>query len=110
MHNYLFLIAWMENSDTAIDLPDELYPFGVETQEDLLPEFKRGNKNVFAVLIKFVHHLAGADLGEMASALGYKEAFFHNYTAHDSLSVVLSPYDIKDIDLDSAGAFKTIEV
>jgi hypothetical protein len=73
MTNYLFLIAWIHGSETA---PEDTH---VHDQDDLLPEYLKGNEEVFALLIT-------APNEEVAACIGYKEAFFQNYTAYDSLS------------------------
>lgn len=83
----LFLIGWIDGSDTADD-------FGcsqthLHTQDDLYPQFMNGNDNVMAV------EIINCD-DEVAYALGLKEAFFKNYTAYDSFTnVVEIPVGLK---------------
>lgn len=77
MKRYLFLLAWIDGSDSACGENTK-----VHCQEDLTEQFDNGNENVFAVDI----HASNADI---ASAYGYKMAFFNNYTAYDSLSVLV---------------------
>jgi hypothetical protein len=76
---FLFLLAWASGSDGEADnlAPGEYTR--VEKQEDLLIQFEKKNKNIFALEI-------WASNENIAAALGYKEAFMDNYTAHDSVS------------------------
>jgi hypothetical protein len=72
---FLFLLCWVEGSDSASgDLTS------VHSQDDLLPQFKDDNEHIFALYIE-------APNEEIASAFGYKRAFFDNYTAHDTVSI-----------------------
>jgi hypothetical protein len=79
MKRFLFLIGWIHGSDTAEGM-------GVETKlrrySDLLPQFKKGNKNVFAVEVR-------APNEDMACTIGYREAFFADYTSFDSVSNII---------------------
>ena len=77
MKRYLFLLAWMHGSDSASDDPTNVY-----SQDDLRKQFDLGNEYIFAVDI----HASSADI---AAAYGYKLAFFNNYMAYDSLSVLI---------------------
>jgi hypothetical protein len=70
-------MAWVEGSDTALSEPTRVY-----SQEDLLPQFHAGNDYVYAVAID-------APNEETATAFGYKEAFFDNYTARDAVSMIM---------------------
>jgi hypothetical protein len=91
---FLFLIGWVSGSDSACgDITD------INDQNDLIPEFRRGNEHVFAVVL-----IAPND--NIAAIGGYKESFFEGYTAHDTVSVVeaLDPnekthHKIKIVDL-----------
>lgn len=74
---YLFLVAWVEGSDTA---SGELTQ--VNDQSDLVPQFLTGNQHVMAVEVF-------APNEEIAYAFGCKEAFDNNYTGHDSVSMVV---------------------
>lgn len=80
MKRFLFLLAWISGSDGEEDAfgPDEHTK--VNSQEDLTTEFFGGNETIFAVEI-FAPNTTTAD------ALGYKEAFFDNYTCYDTLSI-----------------------
>lgn len=82
MKRYLFLLAWVSGSESEEDNYDpELEGSSkVKSQEDLKTEFLNLNEHIFA---REIH----APDSVVASALGYKEAFFDNYTAHDSLSI-----------------------
>jgi hypothetical protein len=81
---YLFLLAWMEGSDSSNGDPT-----GVFSQDDLLKEFRNGNEYIFAVEV----HSHSED---EAATIGYRDAFFENYTAYDSLSTVEEiPWDEK---------------
>lgn len=75
MKKWLFLIAWMDGSD-------EGGANGVHTQNDLYPQHQAGNEHVTAFEIE-------ADTKEVAYEKGYKEAFFENYTAYNSFSVLI---------------------
>lgn len=59
-----------------MDLDEETH---VSSSKDLIKQFRKKNESVFAVEIY-------ATSEDVAMALGYKEAFFENYTAHDSTS------------------------
>lgn len=77
MKHYLFLMAWIQGSESAFDVDTE-----VRKQEDLLIQLNKGNENIFAV-----HLTADAGISEsLLMALGYKEAFFAGYTSQDTLS------------------------
>lgn len=73
---YRFYIAWMSESDGACGEDT-----GINTQNDLIPEYNMGNGNVN--MWEF-----DCENEDMACLLGYKEAFFNNWTAHDSFTVV----------------------
>ena len=95
MKRYLFLLAWVEGSDSASgDYTN------VHSQEDLHSEFMKGNEFIFAVDIH-------APNDEIACAFGYAEAFYDNYTAADSTSTCLEvnetdtfPSHVKTINVD----------
>lgn len=74
MKTFLFLLAWCEGSDSCDD------DTNVRSQSDLMPEYLKGNEAIFALEIK------GDITVETAQKWGYTEAFFNNYTAHDSVS------------------------
>jgi hypothetical protein len=74
MKRYLFLLAWLEGSDSAGgDLT------GINKTDDLYPQFVAGNDYILAVDI-----IAPND--EIAMAFGFWTAFRNNYTALDSCS------------------------
>lgn len=84
MRRYLFLLAWVEGSDSSADEPT-----GIHDQDDLLPEYKKGNEHVFAVEIRLPQISMNEFIDyEIAKRYGYAEAFFNNYTAHDSVSTL----------------------
>jgi hypothetical protein len=72
---YLFLIGWVEGSDSSGGESTS-----INEHTNLLPEYLKGNEHVFAVLIN------GARSETEAENYGYKEAFFQNYTAYDTVS------------------------
>lgn len=74
MKKYLFLVAWFESSEGAGGDPT-----GVHRQDDLLPEYCKGNEHVFALRIEAINE-------EVASKYGYAAAFHKNYTGYDSTS------------------------
>jgi hypothetical protein len=74
MKKYLFLLAWVEGSDSASGDAT-----GVFDQKDLLPEYIKGNEYVFAVRIV-------APNIDLAANFGYTEAFHENYTGYDTVS------------------------
>lgn len=76
---FLFLLAWWSGSDGEADNLEPGEHTRVCKQEDLLIQFKKKNENIFALDI-------WAPNAEIATALGCKEAFFENFTAHDSVS------------------------
>lgn len=82
MKRFLFLLAWAEGSDSAGGDATE-----VQSQQDLMPEFLKGNQHIFAVEIQVSTFEDDDDVSEIASKYGYAEAFYNNYTAHDSVSV-----------------------
>lgn len=79
MDKYLFLVAWIHGSDSSFGLPET----HVHKQEDLLKQWQANNDQVLAILV------SNAPNEKIAEGLGYREAFFQNYTAHDSLSQVI---------------------
>lgn len=110
MRKFLFLIGWVEGSDTAVD-NDPINgggKTGIHNQDDLLPQFKAGNENVLAVVFHIL--VPQVDAKEIATAFGYKEAFHHNYTAHDSTSILLTEKEWSGIDWDEVGGVKIVEV
>jgi len=76
MKKYRFYIAWMSESDSNCGEEN-----GINTQKDLISEYIKGNESVDTWVFECENE-------EMAYLLGYKEAFFMNYTAQDSFSVV----------------------
>lgn len=76
MNRYLFLLAWVEGSDSASGEETK-----VHSQDDLYPQLMAGNEHIFAVEVRCSRE-------DIAAAYGYREAFFDNYTAHDSVSEV----------------------
>lgn len=81
--NYLFLMAWIDGSESALE------DNGVRQQEDLLVAFNAGNDNIFSLLITSEDYVPEC----MLDAMAYKEAFHANYTAHDSLSMMVEITD-----------------
>lgn len=79
MNRFLFLCAWIHGSDSSFGLPET----HVHKQEDLLKQWQANNDQVLAVVV------SNASNGAIAEALGCREAFYQNYTAHDSLSQVI---------------------
>jgi hypothetical protein len=76
MKHYLFLLAWVDGSASAAGVKTK-----VKNTTDLRVQFDDDNENIFALVINAAND-------DIASAFGYKEAFFENYYAHDSISVV----------------------
>src|ERR1700677_1519072 len=74
MKTYLFLLAWCDGSDSACGEAT-----GVDSQDDLLPEYRKGNEHIFAL------YIAAPNEGLAADA-GYSRAFHENYTGYDSVS------------------------
>ena len=72
---FVFLLAWVSGSDSACGEDTK-----INSQDDLMKEFLNRNPNIFAVEIY-------AENEEIAYAFGCKEAFFDNFTAHDSVSI-----------------------
>lgn len=79
MIRYLFLTAWVENSDSASGDPTS-----VHDSMDLWPQYQKGNPYVFAVEIQ------GAMSEQQAIVYGRAEAWHDNYTAHDAVSDVVT--------------------
>jgi hypothetical protein len=71
---FLFLLAWAEGSDSA---GGELT--NINSQDDLLPEYQKGNEHIFALVIRSAYE-------EVAEKYGYAKAFHDNYTGEDSVS------------------------
>jgi len=77
MKKYLFLLAWVEGSDSASGDPTN-----VHQQKDLWTEYQRGSEYVFALVIQ-------APNEEVAEAVGYARAFHDNYTGYDTVSTLI---------------------
>lgn len=77
MNRYLFLLSWVEGSDSAGGEST-----GIHEPHDLLPQHLNGNKHVFAVEIQ-------ADSEEIATVYGRAAAWHDNYTAYDSVTDVV---------------------
>lgn len=77
MKTYLFLLAWIQGSDSA-----DGEETNVNKQSDLLPEFLAGNDSIFAREIV-------APNKDVANVFGSAAAFHDNYTGANSLSVCL---------------------
>jgi hypothetical protein len=89
---YLFLLAWVDGSDSSGGGETKVYE-----SEDLYPQCFWGNEHVFVIEI-------WAPSDKIAWALGYQEAFFNNFTAHDSVSDLVEigleeelPFEVKSI-------------
>lgn len=84
MKFFLFLLAWVEGSESAGN--DKT---GVIKQSDLMTQYLRGNKHIFAVEIAVPGSflISSKDAKEIAYRFGCTEAFRANYTAHDSVSI-----------------------
>jgi hypothetical protein len=96
MKTYLFLLSWIENSDSASGEKTL-----VHSQDDLVKQFWDENEHIFAVVLKVP---SGVEEKETASKWGYAEAFFNNYTAYDSVSLCNEipnntefPFEIKTV-------------
>lgn len=76
MKKYRFYIAWMDGSDGAGGGAT-----GIHTQDDLIPEYSKGNDNVNTWDFECENE-------EMAYLLGFNKAFFENWTAQDTFSIV----------------------
>jgi len=76
---FLFLLAWVAGSDSEADNLEPGEHTRVKKQSDLREQFDKGNEHILALEI-------WASNENIAAALGYKEAFMDNYTAHDSVS------------------------
>lgn len=77
MKRYLFLIAWMDGSDGACGAHT-----GIHSQNDLHPQYEADNEDVTGWEIE-------ADNPEVAYDKGYRKAFFENFTAQDTFTVVI---------------------
>ena len=77
MKSYLFLLAWVEGSDSASGEKTK-----VHSHKDLYPQYNKGNEHIFALVIT-------APNEKIAYLAGYAEAFHENYTGCDSTSTVL---------------------
>ncbi len=75
--NYRFLIAWLDDSDSAGG------PTGIHGAEDLEPQLALGNDHVSS------WDFSCASIDE-AYLIGVGRAFRENYTAHDSVSAVIT--------------------
>lgn len=76
MNTYLFLLAWVQDSDS---MDEDTNVYG---PEDLFKEFENGNEQVFAVFVK-------APNEDIANAFGLAGAFHENYTGMDSVSTCI---------------------
>lgn len=77
MNRYLFLTAWLEGSDSA---GGELTQ--VHVQDDLWTQYLSNNPHIFAVEVL-------ADSIDIANVYGRAKAWSDNYTAYDTVSVVV---------------------
>lgn len=77
MKKWLFLIAWMAHSDGACGKNT-----GVNTANDLYPQYQAGNEDVTGWEIE-------APDSETAYDKGYRKAFFDNFTAQDTFTIVI---------------------
>lgn len=78
MKKYIFIIGWFDGSDGACGEHT-----GVHSQDDLIPIHK-GEKE--GQVDSYEVHGKTQD---QAMNEGYKKAFFHNFTAHDSCSTIM---------------------
>lgn len=99
MKKFLFLLAWVEGSDSA----DE--DTGVHQQSDLLPQYQAGNEHVFALVINVPNSGNETDI---AATYGYAAAFHDNYTGYDTVSVCLENADEFEIQEDTEEIFVNI--
>ncbi len=77
MNKYLFMIAWIEDSDSAFDNGNEYKK--IRSPEDLFPQFEADNTAVFSVLVTAPNEM-------VAIAFGTHKALHSNYTGYDSVS------------------------
>lgn len=73
---YLFLLAWINGSESCCG------PTNVDGSNDLLPEYLKGNEEIFALRVD-------APTEYLAGRLGYAEAFHENYTGYDTVSTLV---------------------
>lgn len=114
MKSYLFLIAWFDGSESSGGEKTK-----VHKEEDLYKQFKKGNENVFAVLISVNDSHPPIRLPEpeepfetVATHAGEAAAFHANYTAHDSTSnlIKVDSYVQKVIDRITPEMLKKVTV
>jgi hypothetical protein len=75
MKRYLFLAAWFDGCESSPDTKN-----GVHNQDDLMPRFLAGEKEMIKLIIE------GAPNEKVAEAYGYRECWHDNMTAYDSVS------------------------
>lgn len=84
MKSYLFLIAWVDGSESS-----GFEKTKVHKQEDLYKQFKKVNEHIFAVLIDVYYppdKIASEQVETLALNAGEAASFHSNYTAYDSTS------------------------
>ena len=89
MRKFLFLIAWVDGSDS--DHHNNDYHgsgTGIHKQDDLLPGWLNHNENVSSWELE-------AHEPNDATNEGYREAFFANFTACDSVTALYEWIDDK---------------
>jgi len=77
MKKFLFLLCWIDGSDSACGEAT-----GVHNSEDLFPLFELGNDYIFNVIIT-------AENAHVANFIGKGAAFDDGYTSPDTVSVVI---------------------
>ena len=73
---YMFLLAYVSGSEGNCEEDNN-----ITCSDDLIEEYKAGNPAIFAK-----EYYAFSE--EEALAYGYRDAFFENYTAHDTVSII----------------------
>lgn len=76
MKRFLFLLGWVDGSDSACGEKTDIHQ-----QRDLLYQFKLGNEHVFAVQVE-------TDSETVATHVGRSIAFGDNYTEYDTVSML----------------------
>ncbi len=82
MKRYLFLAAWFDGCESSPDTKN-----GVHNQDDLMPRFMAGEKEMIKLIIE------GAPNEKVALAFGYRECWHDNMTAYDSVSTMIEVDD-----------------